>query len=90
MRLPGVLRAGLLRMMPRLQAEDDLRLASAVSVGTGSMEKRAARKWHRARVRALGGDSGGVRKPQSAEEHHANLAAIGFRVTVNGEAVTPQ
>jgi hypothetical protein len=87
--MSGVLRDGLVRMMPQLAAEEDVRLAGAVAFGTGSMSKRDARKWRRAKTRELGGPGGAARKPQSVEEHHANLAAIGFSVVVNGEAVTP-
>lgn len=84
--MPGVLRTSLERMMPRLRAQEELDLASAVAAGTGSLEKRVQRKWLKDRKDAATGKRH-VQRAASWDEHFANLRARGFNVVIDGEVM---
>lgn len=72
---PPVFRA-LARMLPRLEAERDLKAVQAVAVGTGSMKPEPARRYLDSLRRAAGTGKAGLR-PKTA----ADWKAAGMRVT---------
>lgn len=85
----GVLRAGLERMLPRLQAQRELSLATAVAAGTGNLDKRDARRWVRDRERLVQGGSA-TRRARSWDEHFQMLRSAGIHVVIDdapGEVV---
>lgn len=60
-------------MLPRLQAEDDLRLVNAVAAGTGSMSRADLGSFLRERQRA-------ARARREAPQTTADLEKLGVRV----------
>ena len=85
MHMAGVMRMGLIRMMPVLRAEEELREVSLIAAGTGSLKKDDARAWLKARQREVRGG----RKPQaeraaSWSEHFDQLRKRGFNVVIDG------
>lgn len=83
MRLDGVLRAGLVRMLPRLQAEETIARANAVSIGRGPQSKRGVSA-HKKAVNRLERAAAGVR-PKAAPTREAfmeSMKALGFNVIV--------
>ena len=67
--------------MRRLEAQEALRTYMAVALGSGNVKKMNARSIIRAWQRqAAGGQSQGVYKPKTKEEHAMLLASIGITV----------
>lgn len=66
------------RMIPRLRAEEELRGADVLAVGTGVAERKARNDWLRVQRKAA--DDAKPVRAETIEGHHAALSAIGFHV----------
>jgi len=67
--------------MPRLQAQEDLRMAQAVALGAGYLKRSDRRRLYRMLQRQA--DGPGQRRerayrPKSTEERHALMGAMGI------------
>lgn len=72
------------RMLPRLQAEEDLRLVGVVAAGTGSMKRHNLTGF----LRDLTRQARSARTERAQPVSSAELAAIGIRVVEVPKTVT--
>lgn len=82
MRLPGQLRTALARMLPVLEAREQLAMANAAALGSGQMERRAASRAWRALQRAAHPETARAERAADMEGFIAGLSARGMRVIV--------
>lgn len=75
----GVLFA-FVRMLPRLRAEDSMRSAEIVALGTGSMDKKDARSTSRRWAREADPDSVAAERPVDEEQRKMMIASVGIQI----------
>ncbi len=89
MKLDGVLRQALIRMLPRLQAERVIDVVTGVSIGTTpqSKEQQRAQAKAFAKLRAMteAPEDVRARRPKTWAEHIERLQGLGFDIVVDGK-----
>lgn len=80
--MPGVLRQGMERMLPRMLAQQALARMMSVAVGTGSLDPKDSRKWVRDQQRAADPQARRAVRASSWDEHFERLRAAGLDVVV--------
>lgn len=77
--MPGAIRESLMDELPKLQAEETQRFATAVAYGAGRMKPADAKRWWNTLTKMVRGRRH-VQRAASLEEHLQNLEDRGFTI----------